>query len=42
MFSAFDPNQKYQYILVFITKLPKTGGEHPYSAEVDSIQVDGN
>lgn len=42
VFSAFDPNQKYQYILVFITKLPKTGGEHPYSAEVDSIQVDGN
>ncbi|HEY0534470.1 MAG TPA: protein kinase family protein [Actinoplanes sp.] len=42
VFSAFDPNQKYQYILVFITKLPRTGGEHPYSAEVDSIEVEGN
>jgi hypothetical protein len=42
VFSAFDPNQKYQYILVFITKLPRTGGAHPYSAEVDSIEVEGN
>jgi hypothetical protein len=42
VFSVFDPDQKYQYILVFITKLPYTGGAHPYSASVDSIQVDGN
>jgi hypothetical protein len=42
VFSVFDANTKYQYILVFLTKLPFTGGAHPYSAEVDSIEVEGN
>lgn len=42
VFSVFDANAKYQFILVFLTKLPYVGGANPYSAEVDSIQVDGN
>ena len=40
VFPVFDENQKYQYILVFITELPKdTDGQ--YRVEISKVEVDG-
>jgi len=41
VFPVFDENQKYQYILVFITELPQdTDGE--YRVEISKVEVYGN
>jgi hypothetical protein len=41
VFPVFDENQKYQYILVFITELPRdTDGK--YRAEISKVEVYGN
>jgi len=40
-FPLFDENQKYQYILVFITELPKDS-DGKYRAEISKVEVYGN
>ncbi|MEV6342057.1 protein kinase family protein [Actinoplanes sp. NPDC051851] len=40
-FSGFDPDQKYQYILVFITELPKNDNGPGYKVSVNEIQLYG-
>jgi eukaryotic-like serine/threonine-protein kinase len=41
VFSVFDPEKKYQYILVFLTELPE-GDDGRYRVKVDNIEVYGN
>ena len=41
VFPLFDENQKYQYILVFITELPKDS-DGKYRAEISKVEVYGN
>ncbi|WP_250031858.1 protein kinase family protein [Paractinoplanes maris] len=40
VFSGFDPNQKYQYVLVFLTELPKADNGR-YQVDVEKIEVTG-
>jgi eukaryotic-like serine/threonine-protein kinase len=41
-FNAFDPDQKYQYLLFFITELPNTGdSQFPFKVGVQEIVVAG-
>ncbi|WP_250000556.1 protein kinase family protein [Actinoplanes sp. M2I2] len=40
VFSGFDPNQQYQYVLVFLTELPK-GDDGRYQVDVEKIEVTG-
>jgi hypothetical protein len=40
VFSGFDPNQKYQYVLVFLTELPRTD-DGRYQVDVEKIEVTG-
>ncbi|GLZ01656.1 protein kinase family protein [Actinoplanes sp. NBRC 103695] len=43
IFPVFDPDQKYQYILVFLTDLPKADdGSGKYQVTVGNIEVYGN
>ncbi|MEU8816373.1 protein kinase family protein [Actinoplanes sp. NPDC048796] len=41
VFSPFDPNTKYQYVLVFLTKLPKADEGGGYKVSVNKIEVYG-
>ncbi len=41
VFPVFDENQKYQYILVFITELPRDS-DGKFRAEVSKVEVYGN
>ncbi|GAB1688402.1 protein kinase family protein [Krasilnikovia sp. M28-CT-15] len=41
VFTGFDENQKYQYILVFLTELPR-GDDGNYRVNVNKIEVYGN
>ncbi|GAA3956383.1 protein kinase family protein [Actinoplanes auranticolor] len=41
VFPLFDENQKYQYILVFITELPRDS-DGKYRAEISKVEVYGN
>lgn len=41
VFSVFDPEKKYQYILVFLTELPQ-GDDGRYRVNVNNIEVYGN
>jgi hypothetical protein len=41
VFSPFDPNQKYQYVLVFLTKLPRADEGSGYKVSVNKIEVYG-
>jgi hypothetical protein len=41
VFPLFDENQKYQYILVFITELPQDS-DGKYRAEISKVEVYGN
>lgn len=40
VFSGFDPNQKYQYVLVFLTELPQADNGK-YQVDVEKIEVTG-
>jgi eukaryotic-like serine/threonine-protein kinase len=41
-FTDFDPDQKYQYLLFFITEMPRTGdGPFPFKVGVQEIVVAG-
>ncbi|MEU4425107.1 protein kinase family protein [Actinoplanes sp. NPDC024001] len=40
-FSGFDPNQKYQYVLLFITGLPKADDGDRYKITVNEIELYG-
>ncbi|GAA4595142.1 hypothetical protein BJY16_001569 [Actinoplanes octamycinicus] len=39
--TGFDPNQKYQYVLVFVTKLPKNDDTPGYQVDVNEIELYG-
>ncbi|GIF11509.1 protein kinase family protein [Actinoplanes teichomyceticus] len=39
--SGFDPDQKYQYVLVFLTKLPKNEDGPGYKVNVNEIELYG-
>ncbi|MEU4214768.1 protein kinase family protein [Actinoplanes sp. NPDC026623] len=41
IFPVFEENQKYQYILVFITELPRDS-DGKYRAEINKVEVYGN
>ena len=41
LFTVFDENQTYQYILVFLTELPRDNDDGRYRIEVEKIQVNG-
>jgi len=42
VFSPFEANQKYQYVLVFLTELPKADdGRGGYKVSVDKIELYG-
>jgi hypothetical protein len=41
LFPVFDENQTYQYILVFLTELPRDSNDGRYRVEVSKIQVNG-
>jgi len=41
LFTVFDENQTYQYILVFLTELPRDNEDGRYRIEVEKIQVNG-
>lgn len=41
IFSAFDPNTKYQYVLVWITELPRADDGDRYQVSVNEISVYG-
>ena len=41
VFSVFEPNQKYQYVLVFLTNLPEAENGNGYKVSVNSIVVTG-
>ncbi|GAA0451015.1 hypothetical protein Ade02nite_75890 [Paractinoplanes deccanensis] len=41
VFSPFDPNQKYQYVLVFLTKLPPADEGGGFKVSVNKIEVYG-
>jgi eukaryotic-like serine/threonine-protein kinase len=41
VFNVFDSAQKYQYILVWITELPKDPEDGKYRVEISKIAVDG-
>ena len=41
VFTVFDPEKKYQYVLVFITELPR-GDDGRYQVNVNNIEVYGN
>ena len=41
VFPVFDENQKYQYILVFITELPRDS-DGKFRAEISKVEVYGN
>ena len=41
VFSVFEPNQKYQYILVFLTNLPPAENGNGYRVSVNNIVVTG-
>jgi len=40
VFSGFDPNQKYQYVLVFLTELPRADNGR-YQVNVEKIELTG-
>ncbi|MEJ3742356.1 protein kinase family protein [Actinomycetes bacterium KLBMP 9797] len=41
-FNAFEPDQKYQYLLFFMTEIPDTNdGRYPYKIGVQEIEVAG-
>ncbi|MCO8275261.1 protein kinase family protein [Actinoplanes sp. TRM 88003] len=40
VFSGFNPNQKYQYVLVFLTELPKSD-DGRYQVDVEKIELTG-
>ncbi|MDI6099096.1 protein kinase family protein [Actinoplanes sp. NEAU-A12] len=40
-FTGFDPNQKYQYVLVFLTALPKSDEGPGYKVSVNEIELYG-
>lgn len=43
IFSVFDPAQKYQYVLVFMTELPRADDDDSrYQVSVNKIEVYGN
>jgi eukaryotic-like serine/threonine-protein kinase len=41
VFSVFDPNQKYQYVLVFLTELPRAEEGGGYKVSVNKIELTG-
>jgi hypothetical protein len=42
VFSVFNPDQKYQYVLVFLTQLPPADdGNGGYKVSVNKIEVYG-
>ncbi|NMO54408.1 protein kinase [Actinoplanes sp. TBRC 11911] len=41
VFSVFDPNQKYQYVLVFLTELPRAEDGDRYQVSVNKIELTG-
>jgi hypothetical protein len=40
-FTGFDPNQKYQYVLVFLTELPRSEEGSGYKVSVNEIELYG-
>ena len=43
VFSVFDPAQKYQYVLVFMTELPRSDDDRSrYQVSINKIEVYGN
>jgi hypothetical protein len=40
-FSGFDPNQKYQYVLVFLTELPRAEDGDRFQISVSEIELSG-
>ncbi|MFF0377469.1 protein kinase domain-containing protein [Actinoplanes missouriensis] len=41
LFSGFEPDQKYQYVLVFLTELPKNEDGAGYEVKVNEIELYG-
>jgi hypothetical protein len=41
LFSGFEPDQKYQYVLVFLTELPKNEDGPGYKVNVNEIELYG-
>jgi hypothetical protein len=41
VFSVFNANQKYQYVLVFLTELPKNEDGPGYKVSVNKIELTG-
>ncbi|MEU4692038.1 protein kinase family protein [Actinoplanes sp. NPDC023714] len=41
LFSGFEPDQKYQYVLVFLTELPKNEDGPGYKVSVNEIELYG-